>query len=455
MNFSLQRMTAPQFASIPNQGHYWLTNTRIPLSLLDSSVTVREPIPWLAASPQSEELIAADIEIQGGKIAAIAPVGSASEDVPTVDLRQGLVWPCFVDIHTHLDKAHTWHRTPNPDGTFGQALKAIDDDRIHYWKAEDLYRRMDFALRCSYAHGTRALRTHLDAFEEQCEVSFAVFKRLQQAWAGRIELQAVNLVPIDIFETPFAETLADLVAESGGILGAVAYFNPNLEHQLDRVFQLAQERNLNLDFHVDESLNPEAQALRHVAQAKLRHRCTGTVVCGHCCSLSVQPVAVTEETMRWVKEAELGVISLPMCNLFLQDRQTGRMPRSRGVTLLPELKAHNIPVAVSSDNSRDAFYAYGDLDMLEVFTQTVRIGQLDRPVGDWPQSATSIPAALMGLEGMGTIGVGQSADLVCFKGRTFNELLSRSQRDRIVLRQGKAIDTTLPDYAELDDLLGL
>ena len=34
-----------------------------------------------------------------------------------------------------------------------------------------------------------------------------------------------------------------------------------------------------------------------------------------------------------------------------------------------ELRSHHIPVAMASDNIRDQFYAYGDLDMLEVFTQ--------------------------------------------------------------------------------------
>ena len=31
--------------------------------------------------------------------------------------------------------------------------------------------------------------------------------------------------------------------------------------------------------------------------------------------------------------------------------------------------------------------------------------------------------------------------------------MSRPQTDRIVLRGGEAIDTTLPDYRELDDLM--
>lgn len=447
-------MTFSPFAQVPTAAHYWLVNTRIPLSLLAPQKGPREPIAWLAASPQDEALVAADIEIRDGTLGAIVPTGNhPREGVPICDLRQGLVWPCFADLHTHLDKAQTWHRTPNPSGTFEQALLQIDADRMKYWRSEDLYRRMEFSLKSSYAHGTRALRTHLDSVEDQAETSFSVFRTLRQEWAGRIELQAVSLVPIEDLENDSVETLADLVAESGGILGAVAYTNPNLDKQLDRLFQLAQARGLALDLHVDESLNPEHMALRHIAQAKLRNGYSGAVVCGHCCSLSVQSPEAVAETLRWVKDAELGIVSLPMCNLFLQDRQIGRMPRYRGVTLLPELKAAGIPVALSSDNTRDAFYAYGDLDMMEVFTQGVRIGQLDRPIDDWPRAVTTTPAALMGLKRPGTIGTGAAADLVCFKARTFNELLSRSQCDRIVIRRGKAIDTTLPDYAELDDLI--
>ncbi len=48
---------------------------------------------------------------------------------------------------------------------------------------------------------------------------------------------------------------------------------------------------------------------------------------------------------------------------------------------------------------------------------------------------------------------GAPADLVLFRARTWTELNSRPQMDRIVLRSGRAIDTTLPDYRELDDLM--
>jgi cytosine deaminase len=139
--------------------------------------------------------------------------------------------------------------------------------------------------------------------------------------------------------------------------------------------------------------------------------------------------------------------------MYLQDRDAGRTPRWRGVTLVHEMRARGIPVSVASDNTRDPFYAYGDLDGLEVFTQAVRIAQLEYPLDLWPAAVTRTPADTMGLDRCGRIGVGLSADLVLFHARGYSELLVRPQADRVVLRAGKPIDTQLPDFRELDDLL--
>jgi len=154
--------------------------------------------------------------------------------------------------------------------------------------------------------------------------------------------------------------------------------------------------------------------------------------------------------MDLVAEAGLAVVSLPMCNLYLMDRAGDRTPRWRGVTLLHELAARGRTMA-ASDNCRDPFYAYGDHDALEVFTQAVRIAHLDHPVGEWARLVTVTPAAVMGIEPQ--IAEGSPVDLVLFRARNYSELLSRSQHDRTVLRGGMPIDTTTPDYRELDPVL--
>lgn len=451
------------FVSIPAESRFWLVNGRIPHCLLaphsadpnraDSAEL--KVIPALAKPPLGEALVAVDVEIVGGQVGAIAAPGTAPPDMPQVDLRQGLIWPCFVDLHTHLDKGQIWNRQPNPDGTFASALTAALADAQHHWTEEELYRRIDFSLRCAYAHGTQALRTHFDAGGPEGARTLAVLTTLQRQWAGRVAIQIVNLVDLDHYFTPAGVALADQMAAIGGILGGVSYANPNLAAQVERVFDLATERGLDLDLHVDESLDPADNCLRLVAEAKVRRQFAGAVVCGHCCSLGVQSPAVMAATLQWVQQAAMAIVSLPMCNLYLQDRQPGRMPRQRGVAPLHEIHQASIPLAIASDNCRDPFNAYGDLDGLEVFTQAVRIGHLDRPFGLWPRAITTTPAELMGLPQAGRIGQALPAELILFSARTLNELLCRPQGDRVVLRQGRAIDTTLPDYRELDDLLGI
>ncbi|MGH6944276.1 MAG: cytosine deaminase, partial [Geminicoccaceae bacterium] len=284
-------------------------------------------------------------------------------------------------------------------------------------------------------------------------ITWQVFRELRAAWAGRIELQAVALVLPEDMAGPFGEEIADLVAASGGVLGMVTFMVPGLDALLDRVIALAAARGLDLDFHVDETLDPSAASLRHIATATLRNGYAGRTLCGHCCSVSVQPGEQVERTLALVEEAGLAVVSLPMCNLYLQDRVPGRTPRRRGVALVHEMAARGIEVAFASDNCRDPFYAYGDHDVLEVFREAVRIAHLDRPMADWPRAVTRTPAAIMGLGERGRIAVGAPADLVLFRARSWSELLSRPQSDRIVLRAGRPIDATLPDHRELDELL--
>jgi cytosine/creatinine deaminase len=422
---------------------YWLSNAHVPRCLLD-----------LASSPPptKEGLCLVDLHIHQGQIQQVVAANSATKDLPNLDLQQQILLPCLIDVHTHLDKGHIWERSPNLDGTFSQALSQGNSDREKYWQPEDVYRRMEFGLKCSYAHGTQAIRTHIDASGKQADISLEVWQSLQSAWRDKIILQAVSLVSLDYYQTPAGVALADKIAEIGGILGGVGWQNPDLEAQLDTVFTLAKERNLDLDFHADENGDTNSLCLQKIAQTAIRHDFSNQITCGHCCSLAVQSTDVVNQTIELVKQAKIAVVSLPMCNLYLQDRQSGKTPHWRGVTRVHELQQQSVPVAFASDNCRDPFFGFGDHDVLEVFEQAVKIAHLDSPYGDWITSVATTPAKIMGLPS-GKIISGNSADLIIFPARYFSELLARSQHNRLVIRKGKKISTHLPEYSELDDLI--
>ena len=419
------------------------------------------PQYWLrdARVVQGGALARVDIHIAHGVIAAVAPVGTAPGGV---SLDGGQVWPGMVDGHTHLDKGHIWPRTPNPTGDFAGAIAAVMADRGAAWTADDIHARADFALRCAHAHGTVAIRTHLDSYLPLARTTWPVFARLRDEWAGRIALQMSSIAPLDRFVGPEGDEVADLVATHGGVLGMVtrltgdihAELPADFQPMLDHFFSLAQARGLDLDLHVDESGETGARALREIALTATRRRFKGRIQCGHCCSLALQPDEFARETMAALGEAGVDIVVLPMCNMYLQDRAPGRTPRWRGVTLVHEMRAAGLRVSLASDNTRDPFYAYGDLDMVEVYREATRILHLDHPMGAWPDAVSAIPAAAMGIAPP-RIEAGASADLILFRARTMTELLSRPQSDRVVLRAGRPIDTTPPDYRELDAIVGL
>lgn len=435
------------FAAVPDAPRYVIADATVPGVLLDAP----------GIEPDAEGLARVDIAVAEGRIAGIAPAGLFGGDAPRIDMRRGMAWPTFVDMHTHLDKGHIWARQPNPDGTFPGALGAVAADRAANWSADDVSRRMDFGLRAAHAHGTSLVRTHLDSIAPQHGISWPAFAEMRDRWAGRIELQGVSIVGIEeLRDTAYADALADMVAAHGGVLGAVTYMVPDLARLVEALMRRAAARGLDLDLHVDESGDPGAGSLRIIADTAIRLGFPGRIVAGHCCSLAVQPAHDAEATMERVAEAGIAVVSLPMCNMYLQERRAGRTPRWRGVTLVHELMASDVAVAVASDNTRDPFYAYGDLDMVEVFREATRILHLDHPVSSWASLVARAPAGIVGRgDDHGVIAAGRAADIVLFRARTWTELLSRPQADRTVLRAGRTIDRTLPDYSELDDLEGL
>lgn len=346
----------------------------------------------------------------------------------------GTLLSAFVDLHVHVDKNFTVERTGAIQGDLCAAITRIAQDRAG-WTADDLHQRMTRGLTQAYTYGTRALRTHLDWVDVAQPPSVAVFQALREAWADKLTLQWVSLTPLDVFADPAAgQHIAQAVRAGGGILGAFVYRNAAMDAKLQRVFELAVAQGLDLDFHVDEGLDADAEGLRAIAELTVAHHMQGRVTCGHACSLSVQAPARALETLALCAQAGIHLVALPTTNLYLQGAWDAT-PVPRGITRLKEASMQGVYASLATDNVADVFYPYGSYDLMDSFGLGVQAGHL-APAMDWLPSITTHPARAMGLAWDGRLRSGCPADLVLLAATNEYELLSPAGRQRQVWRRG-------------------
>ncbi len=395
--------------------------TMAPFSL--ACVAIPPKLRGFASAAPAHQAFA--VTLADGCIASISPVSGR----PT-----GTLLSAFVDLHVHLDKNFTVERTGAIQGDLVAAITRIADDRVD-WTADDLHHRMTRGLAQAYAYGSRALRTHLDWMDAELPPSLAIFQALREAWAGKLALQWVSLTPLDVFAEPAVGLhIAQAVRAGGGILGTFVYRNDAIETKLQRVFELAVAHGLDLDFHVDEGLDADAEGLRHITELTVTHQMQGRVTCGHACSLSVQEPSRALGTLALCARAGIHLVALPTTNLYLQGAWDAT-PVPRGITRLKEAVAHGIYVSIATDNVADVFYPYGSYDLMDSFGLGVQAGHL-APAMDWLSSITTHPAHAMGLAWDGCLRVGCTADLVLLAASNEYELLSPAGRQRQVWRHG-------------------
>ncbi|BEP39555.1 amidohydrolase family protein [Variovorax sp. V15] len=391
---------------------------------------LRIPAPLRGFAAGEAQLF--DVTIEGDKVAAITAAAQQQQ-------AKGTLLSALVEAHAHIDKNYTVQDVGAAQGNLFVAIDRMNRHR-ESWTGESLRLRMERALHDAWLSGTRALRTHLDWVQPEPPAALAVFEALREEWRGRVELQFVSLTPLDLFaDIAAGDRIAREVKRAGGVLGAFVYRNDGIVHKLGRVFDLAQQHALALDFHVDEGLDVEATGLRSIAQLVRARDFRQGVVCGHACSLSVQEDTVAAETLALCAGAGIHIVALPTTNLYLQGAWD-RTPVQRGITRIREAAARGLRASLATDNVQDSFYPYGSYDLLETFGLGVQAAHL-APAEDWLDTITVSPAKALGLAWDGRIAPGCPADLLVLSATGEHELIGPRGRQRTVIRAGQPLES--------------
>ncbi len=371
-----------------------------------------------------------DIQIEGTRIASL---------VPSQERDGGFVTPLFADIHVHLDKTFTIRRiAENGDAKVDCLFDAIDlmnTDRKN-WSEADIRARATQGLQAAFEQGVGAMRSHVDWTTPEVPTAWPVLNELRQEWKDRLDLQLAALVHGDLVLDAGSQ-IAARVAKDGGVFGAFFYRNAHIEAKIEEMFRLAVQHDLNLDFHVDEGLEVEADGFSLIISATRRHVMGGRVLCGHACSLSLRGPDELQRILDAAANAGTALVSLPTSNLYLQDRIGGKSPRLRGVAPLKEARAAGMDVMLGSDNVGDAFYPYGNYDPLAILRLAAPVCHVEPQ--EWLDSITTLPSRLIGSERIQPLQVDGLASFIWHDAEDLTDLISRPQARRVVWRDGTKI----------------
>jgi cytosine deaminase len=130
----------------------------------------------------------------------------------------------------------------------------------------------------------------------------------------------------------------------------------------------------------------------------------------------------------------MSLVTLPLTNLLLQDAVTGKTPTKRGLTLVQEARARQIPVMVASDNVQDPFCTFGSYDPLEALSTGALAAQLPQVFDDATQSICRTDW-LTGETQATPFQIGSAANFIVFEQANLWGFPSQTHK-RLVVRNG-------------------
>ncbi len=372
-----------------------------------------------------QDCLQGDLIIRKGKI-----LGMNQSNLQTQ--AQYLVMPKLTECHVHLDKCHSISRMTGSGGDLRAAIDAQAADRAA-WTADDIRNRAKRGLMELIASGCDVVRSHVDwthgeeAFEPP--LAWQVLNTLGQDYKDEVTLQVAPLMGIaDLANHDIAKVTAALVAKTSGVLGAFVLDQPSRRQGIENAFRMADQFGLALDFHVDEGLAEGLNGLEMIADAAIACGFEGPVLCGHACSMANLNRSALTGLIDKIARAGLTVAALPTTNLYLQGRVDGT-PDRRGITRMREVGAVGVPLAVGTDNVRDAFCPLGKHDPRQSLAMAVLAAHLDPPFGDHLPMITTNARQALGLAPTFVDGAA-IGDLLLFDATSTSDILSGAGRPK-------------------------
>ena len=353
-----------------------------------------------------------DIGIAAGRIAVIAP--DLASEGETIDLGGRLVSPGFVETHIHLDKSCILDRCKSERGDLPEAIAEAAKAKAAF-TPEDVQSRAVRTLEKAILQGTTHMRTHLEVDPGVGLRGLDGVLPLVKQYSWAIDLQICVFPQEGLLNNPGTDELMVEALDRGcRAVGGAPYTDSSPEGQIDRIFELAREYDVDIDMHLDFGPNAEGMTLDYVCRRTEEFQYGGRVAIGHVTRATSLPLPAFEAMAKRLADAGVALTVLPSTDLYLMGRDhQDNHNVTRGVVPAHKLLHHGVNCSLSSNNILNPFTPFGDCSQMRMANLYANICQVGKKADmrECFNMITQRPADIMRLGDYG-LAVGKSADLV-------------------------------------------
>lgn len=390
-----------------------------------------------------------NLAIQDGRIVACGP----DVDYPAsteLDAFGHWVSPGFVEPHLHLDIALTnSDENPGRDRPFRSPaeLNAAMEARRKAFTPSDITARAFRALELASRNGVTAVRAQCQIDPEVGLKHLLALLEAKEKAAGIVDLQIVAFPQQGLFDAQIRDLFLEAFRLGVDVMGCASNLERgedcrgDFRRHIDLALDWAVQLDVDLDAHVDLSL-PDKVDLDGLETVYLARRAVemgyvGRVTGGHLCSLDSALPEVQSQAAEAIARAEMNVIVQPdMYRLGREDRHHVR----RGLPPVKTLLGAGVNVCLASNNVRDSFRPFGNLNPLEEALILAYGAHMDSTteLETLFQMTTTYPAHALKLEGYG-LTPGCRADLVVLNTLSQAAAIVDQAKALCVMKNGRVI----------------
>ncbi|NVF10729.1 amidohydrolase family protein [Anaerococcus sp. AGMB00486] len=299
----------------------------------------------------------------------------------TIDLKNKLVLPPYVDPHLHLDYVYSLSEGLGAkSGTLFEAIALWPKFKKNL-KASEVRERAIKGIYDEVSQGVQYIRTHIDVTDPNF-TALKVMLDLKEELKDKLDIQIIAFPQEGMYTYKGGRDLVEEALKMGAdVVGGIPHFELAREFgekSIHDIVNLSIKYNKLIDVHCDETDDPNSRFLELLNALVLMEGIGEMTTASHTCSFGSADNSYAYRMFDLFKRSKMNFISCPTENIYLQGRQDS-YPKRRGLTRVKEFLEEGINIAFAQDSINDPWYPLGNGNMMNILDNGIHLAQIMSP----------------------------------------------------------------------------